>query len=97
MILEHLSLANYRGFTQLELPLCKDITVIAGVNGSGKSSILKALRQRVQDSSRKCSVALNTAIVGLANTDVHIGKNMLSIGLRANALGDVVSVSSEGL
>lgn len=44
MILETLSLANYRGFEQLDLRFDPRVTVIAGVNGVGKSGILHALR-----------------------------------------------------
>ena len=44
MIIERLILENFRGIDKiLELPLERDITVLAGVNGSGKSSILDAL------------------------------------------------------
>ncbi len=43
MKLTKLSLANYRGFEQLDITFEPDITVIAGVNGVGKSSVLNAL------------------------------------------------------
>lgn len=43
MILERLSLANFRGFEQIDLTLEPDATVIAGINGVGKSGILQAL------------------------------------------------------
>lgn len=43
MTLEQLSLANFRGFEQLELAFDRHVTVIAGVNGVGKSGILHAL------------------------------------------------------
>lgn len=43
MILKKLSLAHYRGFEQLDVAFESDITVIAGVNGVGKSSVLSAL------------------------------------------------------
>src|SRR3712207_2329881 len=43
MILEQLSVANYRGFEQIDLMFDPKITVIAGVNGVGKSGILYAL------------------------------------------------------
>jgi len=42
--IEWLELENFRGITKtLTLPLEPDITVLAGINGSGKSSILDAL------------------------------------------------------
>lgn len=43
MRVERLSLANFRGFEQIELSFEDDVTVIAGVNGVGKSAILDAL------------------------------------------------------
>jgi predicted ATPase len=43
MILEQLSLANFRGFEQIDLKFDPRVTVIAGVNGVGKSGILRVL------------------------------------------------------
>jgi predicted ATP-binding protein involved in virulence len=42
--IERLILENFRGVTKtLELPLEPDLTVLAGINGSGKSTVLDAL------------------------------------------------------
>lgn len=43
MKLERFSLANFRGFEQLDLDFEEDVTLLAGVNGVGKSSLLQAL------------------------------------------------------
>jgi predicted ATP-binding protein involved in virulence len=43
MKLESLSLANCRGFEQLDINFESDVTLIAGVNGVGKSTVLRAL------------------------------------------------------
>lgn len=43
MKVKKLSLANFRGFEQIDIGFEDDVTVIAGVNGVGKSSILKAV------------------------------------------------------
>jgi predicted ATP-binding protein involved in virulence len=43
MIIEQLSLANFRGFEQFDLTFDPKVTVVAGVNGVGKSGILHAL------------------------------------------------------
>ena len=43
MKLTKLSIANYRGFEQLDIDFKPDVTVIAGVNGVGKSSVLNAI------------------------------------------------------
>ncbi|MGO8673369.1 MAG: AAA family ATPase [Capsulimonadaceae bacterium] len=44
MIIKSLSLANFRGFKHTEIEFQAGVNVIGGVNGSGKSSILDALR-----------------------------------------------------
>lgn len=43
MHIEELQLENFRGFAQLTIPFERHLTVLVGVNGSGKSSILDAL------------------------------------------------------
>ncbi len=43
MKVQQLTLANFRGFEQVDLKFEKDVTLIAGVNGIGKSGILYAL------------------------------------------------------
>jgi energy-coupling factor transporter ATP-binding protein EcfA2 len=43
MKLHTLNLANFRGFEQLEMSFEPDMTLIVGVNGVGKSSILQVL------------------------------------------------------
>lgn len=41
--LNSIDLSNYRGFKELHLDFASQVTCIAGINGSGKSSILNAL------------------------------------------------------
>lgn len=43
MKVEKLSLTNFRGFKQIDLHFEEDVTVIAGINGVGKSGVLQAL------------------------------------------------------
>jgi predicted ATP-binding protein involved in virulence len=43
MKLQKLSLANFKGFEQLDLDFEPDVTVLAGINGIGKSSVLYAI------------------------------------------------------
>lgn len=45
MKLDAINLTNFRAFKQLELKFDDQLTVIAGINGIGKSSILTALRE----------------------------------------------------
>lgn len=43
MIVKSLTLTNYRGFPKLEIEFGDKITILVGVNGSGKSAVLRAL------------------------------------------------------
>lgn len=43
MWIRRLTLTNFRGFASLDLDLDRPLTVLVGVNGSGKSSVLRAL------------------------------------------------------
>ena len=43
MHLSHLSLKNFRSFSELDLPLSKGITVFLGRNGEGKTNIVEAV------------------------------------------------------
>jgi predicted ATP-binding protein involved in virulence len=43
MKIQKLSLANFKGFEQLDLDFEPDVTVLAGINGIGKSSVLYAI------------------------------------------------------
>lgn len=53
MILERLSLANCGGFEQIDIDFEPDITVIAGVNGVGKSTVLHLLAILVSKTHRR--------------------------------------------
>lgn len=90
MKLSTISLSNYRGFEQIELEFCADVTVIAGVNGIGKSGVLKALRQLL--SHFKENVFGMGQDVVLEAADVQIGKQSMSLGVTAQALGEKVDV-----
>lgn len=43
MWVKRLSLTNFRGFAKLELDLDRPLTVLVGINGAGKTSVLRAL------------------------------------------------------
>jgi predicted ATP-binding protein involved in virulence len=90
MKLEKLTLLNYRGFEKLELEFNDSVTVLAGVNGCGKSGILKALRQLLSHFEDNV-FALNSNIQ-MDSTDVRIGRNSMSLGLKASAEGEPVDV-----
>lgn len=44
MYLQRLGLKNFRSFVQMEIPLCKDLTILVGENNAGKSNAIDAIR-----------------------------------------------------
>ncbi|MBJ7532960.1 AAA family ATPase [Rhodomicrobium vannielii ATCC 17100] len=44
MYLDKLTLNNFRSFLELEIPLCKDLTLLVGENNGGKSNAIDAIR-----------------------------------------------------
>lgn len=78
MRLKKLTLSNFRGFEQIEIDFCDDFTVIAGVNGSGKSSLLKAISSIASYLLPKITPAKKEAF-SLAESDIYSGKLALSI------------------
>ena len=80
MKLEKLNLANFRGFDQIDLNFADDVTVIAGVNGVGKSGVLQALTSALSLALPKFTVS-NESVLGLNDTDVQTGKLGLSLSV----------------
>lgn len=80
MKLEKLTLANFRGFDQIEIDFAEDVTVIAGVNGVGKSGVLKALTSAMSLALPKFTVSKESSL-GLSDTDVQLGKPGLSVSV----------------
>ena len=80
MKLKKLTLANYRGFDQIDLAFADDITVLAGVNGVGKSGVLRALTSALSQALPKFTVSRELPL-GLSDTDVQSGKPGLSISV----------------
>ncbi len=80
MKLKKLTLAHYRGFDQIDLDFSYDLTVIAGVNGVGKSGVLKALTSALSLALPFITVSRENPL-GLSDTDVQTGKPGLSMSL----------------
>ncbi len=76
MILEQLSLANFRGFEQIDLSFDPRVTVIAGVNGVGKSGILHALTVLFSRSLPEFTPSAAKPI-SFTDDDIHHGKPSL--------------------
>lgn len=80
MKLEKLTLANFRGFDQIDLDFADDVTVIAGVNGVGKSGVLKALTSAMSLALPRFTVSKEPSL-SLSDTDVQYDKSGLSVSL----------------
>ena len=78
MILKNLSLANFRGFDQIDLSFDSKRTVIAGVNGIGKSGILRAVSvalSRFLPQMTDCQ----EKVVSLTDDDIQSNKPQLHV------------------
>jgi predicted ATP-binding protein involved in virulence len=76
MILEQLSLANFRGFEQIDLTFDPKVTVIAGVNGVGKSGILHALTVLFSRSLPEFTPSASKPVL-CTDDDIQLGKPSL--------------------
>lgn len=80
MKLKKITLANFRGFDQIDLDFSDDVTVIAGVNGVGKSGALKALTSALSLALPRFTVCRESSL-SLNDTDVQADKLGLSISM----------------
>lgn len=80
MRLERLTLANFRGFDQIELGFEADITVVAGVNGVGKSGVLRSLAVALSHGLPNFTSS-KEAPLGLGDTDVQSGKSAITLSV----------------
>lgn len=94
MKLEKVTLANFRGFEQIDLEFSDGLTVIAGVNGVGKSGVLKALASALSLALPRFTVSLESPLV-LNDTDVQSGKPglVMSATLRLDAADVIVDLT----
>ena len=76
MKVQQLSLANFRGFEQIDLTFEPTINVIAGVNGVGKSSILQALAVLFSRALPEFTPS-TTKPLSFTDEDISFGKPML--------------------
>ncbi|WP_225546879.1 AAA family ATPase [Chromobacterium violaceum] len=80
MKLKTITLANFRGFEQIDLEFADDLTVIAGVNGVGKSGVLKALAGALSRALPRFTASIESPL-GMSDTDVQSGKLGLSMSV----------------
>jgi len=79
--LERLNLANFRGFDQVDFPCESDVTLIAGVNGVGKSALLCAIAKCASHALLKLTQSKENALL-TTTTDVKSGKESLFISAK---------------
>jgi predicted ATP-binding protein involved in virulence len=93
MKLKKLTLANFRGFDQIEVDFDDEVTVIAGVNGVGKTGLLVALTNAMSLAMPKFTASQEPPI-SLSDTDVQYEKQALStsVTLQLHASKVVIDV-----
>ena len=86
MKLESLGLTNFRGFDRLDIDFDERMTVIAGVNGVGKSTVLQAIAIAYSQSLPEFTVSREKPLP-LLNTDIQQGKSTCIIEMESSGLG----------
>jgi predicted ATP-binding protein involved in virulence len=81
MIIEELGLAHYRGFEQIDLKFDPRVTVIAGVNGVGKSGILHAIAVLFSKSLPSFTQAAPNSSIQFEADDILVGKPTMDLSL----------------
>jgi len=87
MKIRELTVTNFRGFAgQRRFPLSERFTVIAGINGRGKSSLLDGLALLMARLLRALALSAGNGRTISAN-DVHSGQQEAKLGMHANCAG----------
>jgi predicted ATP-dependent endonuclease of OLD family len=81
MKLESLSLANCGGFEQLDINFEPDVTLIAGVNGVGKSTVLHALAVMLSRAMPEFTPSRSTPLF-FTDDEIHGDKPTLEVMAR---------------
>lgn len=86
MQIKSLTLKNFRGFKDTEITFSDGLTVLVGVNGAGKSSVLDALAMLMSWAGSE--IRQDSGRWKLKETDIHAGADSASIGVRLRYGGD---------
>lgn len=96
MKLESLSLAHCGGFEQLDIAFEPDVTLIAGVNGVGKSTVLHALAVLLSRALPEFTPS-RSAPLYFTDDDIHGDKTSLEVSARIQIDGQIINVGVQRL
>lgn len=96
MKLERLSLVHCGGFEQLDIDFESDVTLIAGVNGVGKSTLLRALTVVLSRAMPEFTPSRSTAIY-FTDDDIHGNKGSLEVSARLYIDGQTINAGVQRL
>ena len=96
MKLERLSIAHCCGFEQIDIDFEKDVTLIAGVNGVGKSALLRALAVVLSRAMPEFTPSRSTAIY-FTDDDIHGDKSSLEVSARLQIDGQTINAMVQRL
>lgn len=96
MKLETLSLAHCGGFEQLDIAFETDVTLIAGVNGVGKSTMLHALAVLLSRALPEFTPS-RSALLYFTDDDIHGDKASLEVSARIQIDGQTINAGVQRL
>jgi len=96
MKLETLSLAHCGGFEQLDIAFEPDVTLIAGVNGVGKSTVLHALAVLLSRAMPEFTPS-RSAPLYFTDDDIHGDKGSLEVSARIRIDGQTINAGVQRL
>ena len=96
MKLESLSLANCGGFEQLDINFEPDVTLIAGVNGVGKSTVLHALAVMLSRAMPEFTPSRSTPLF-FTDDEIHGDKPTLEVMARIELDGQTINAGVQRL
>lgn len=96
MKLQALSLAHCGGFEQLDIAFEPDVTLIAGVNGVGKSTVLHALAVLLSRALPEFTPS-RSAPLYFTDDDIHCDKGSLEVSVRVRIDGQTINAGVQRL
>jgi energy-coupling factor transporter ATP-binding protein EcfA2 len=96
MKLENLSLAHCGGFEQLDIAFEPDVTLIAGVNGVGKSTVLHALTVLLSRALPEFTPSRSVPLY-FTDDDIHGDKSSLEVFARIQIDGQTINAGVQRL